>query len=216
MGSGLSNWLFYRLGAPVYEKVLGTWTLGGWWRWQRAVLEGLPCDDPILELGCGTGRLLAQRLEAGPAVGLDMSMPMLSQVRRRFVDRPVPVLVSDAGRLPFADDTFGAVISTGVLTTMPCVRDALAEACRVVRPGGRLASVWMRRCRSRRPCAGPPPGRRACPRRPGPRARPGSWWPGRPDRWPEGRPGRRARWWQAVPAGPRPPVWPSWSPGSAS
>jgi ubiquinone/menaquinone biosynthesis C-methylase UbiE len=145
MSAGFTNWLYYRFGARVYEKVLGTWTLGGWWRWQRSALRDLPTDQPILELGCGTGRLLAQRLEAGPAVGLDISLPMLRQAKRRINGTPLgaPVLIADAGKLPFDDGTFGAVISTGVLTAMPEIRPALAEARRVLRPGGKMAFVEM-------------------------------------------------------------------------
>jgi ubiquinone/menaquinone biosynthesis C-methylase UbiE len=129
----------------VYEKVLGTWTLGGWWRWQRSALRDLPTDRPILELGCGTGRLLAQRLEVGPAVGLDISLPMLRQAKRRFngTAEGAPILIADAGKLPFDDGTFGAVISTGVLTAMPEIRPALAEAKRVLQPGGKMAFVEM-------------------------------------------------------------------------
>lgn len=145
MAAGFTNWLYYHVGAPLYEKVLGAWTLGRWWQWQRMALEGLPRDALILELGCGTGRLLAQRLAEGPAVGIDMAMPMLRQARRRLAGRPggVPVLVADAGRLPFADGTFAAAISTGVLTAIPDVRPALREVRRVVRPGGRVAFVEM-------------------------------------------------------------------------
>lgn len=145
MAGQISNWLFYHAGARVYEKVLGAWTLGGWWRWQQAALEAIPPGEPALELGCGTGRLLAQRLTQGPAVGIDMALPMLRVAHRRLQSRPrgAPVLAADGGRLPFPDACFGAAYSTGVLTAIPDIRPLLAELRRVVRPGGTLAFVEM-------------------------------------------------------------------------
>jgi ubiquinone/menaquinone biosynthesis C-methylase UbiE len=70
---------------------------------------------------------------------------MLRRARQRLSDHPggAPVLVADAGRLPFADGAFGAVISTGVLTVIPDPLPVLREARRVVRPGGRMAFVEM-------------------------------------------------------------------------
>ncbi len=140
---GFSQRIYYHLGAPLYETVLGAFTLGRWWRWQRLALRDLPASGRVLELGCGTGRLLAQRLEVGPAVGMDMAMPMLRRAHRRLGQHGggAPILAADAGRLPFPDESFDAVISTGVLTAMPDVRSALAEVRRVIRPGGKMAFV---------------------------------------------------------------------------
>lgn len=143
MAGIVSNWFYYHLGARVYEKVLGTWTLGHWWDWQQAVLHELPLDESVLEVGCGTGRLLEQRLLHGGAVGIDMSPPMLRVAHDRFSDRPhgAPVLAANGAKLPFPDGAFGGAYSTGVLTAIKEIRPILAEMKRVVRPGGRLAFV---------------------------------------------------------------------------
>jgi ubiquinone/menaquinone biosynthesis C-methylase UbiE len=140
-----THWLYYHAGAAAYDKVMSAATLGGWWRWQRAVLDGISADAHILELGCGTGRLLAQRLRVGSAVGVDVAMPMLRQAHRRLNGHGerVPVLVADAAHLPFPDGAYDAVISTGVLTAIAEPRPVLMEARRVVRPGGRMAFVEL-------------------------------------------------------------------------
>ena len=69
-------------------------------------------------------------------------------MRRRLDDRAaacaVPLTVSGAGAdaLPAADGSVDAVVFTLVLCTVPDPARALAEAHRVLRPGGRLAAVW--------------------------------------------------------------------------
>src|SRR6266436_1637853 len=50
--------------------------------WRRIALEA---DGPVLELGCGTGRISLPLVRAGVnLVGLDRSTPMLNRARRRF------------------------------------------------------------------------------------------------------------------------------------
>ena len=87
------------------------------------------CAGSLLEIGCGTGRLLRELPES--AVGIDLSREMLR--RNRPEER---VLQADAHALPFAEGTFdGALAAKGVLRY--CDADVLlAELRRVVRPGG--------------------------------------------------------------------------------
>ena len=88
----------------------------------------------VLEIGAGTGRLLAQ-VRAPIRVGLDVSREMLA----RAAARPGLLLVrGDAHALPFADASFDAVIAgKGAFRYLDAAR-ALAECHRVLRPGGRL------------------------------------------------------------------------------
>jgi ubiquinone/menaquinone biosynthesis C-methylase UbiE len=89
----------------------------------------------ILSIGCGTGEL-EQHLAASrhAVVGLDISRQMLRRARRNGLER---LVAADARFLPFAGARFDAVIfpeSIGHLA----LPETLAEALRVLKPGGRL------------------------------------------------------------------------------
>jgi SAM-dependent methyltransferase len=102
---------------------------------------------PVLELGCGTGRLLLPLSRSDRfVVGIDRSAPMLARTAARLTrgkrpDRP-GVVRGDIRRLPFAAASFGTVIAPyGMLqslTSNAALRQALAEAARVLQPGGLL------------------------------------------------------------------------------
>ena len=101
----------------------------------------------VLELGCGTGRLLVPLARAGARmVGLDRSEPMIGVARARIrrlprVRRP-PILRGDIRALPFKRATFGTVMAPyGMLQSLlgdDDVRATLAEAGRVLVRGGVL------------------------------------------------------------------------------
>jgi SAM-dependent methyltransferase len=100
---------------------------------------------PVLELGCGTGRLLMPLARSGArVVGLDRSPAMLARAaaRRRRVprDRRPALVRGDIRALPFPRRTFGVVIAPyGMLQSLLHDRDldqALAAVARVLRPGG--------------------------------------------------------------------------------
>jgi SAM-dependent methyltransferase len=85
---------------------------------------------PVLDVGCGDGRLGALLPANWPLAGLDASP---AQLRRRQ-DRPL--VHADAVALPFADGTFGAVAALWMLYHLADPAAAITEANRVLRPGG--------------------------------------------------------------------------------
>jgi SAM-dependent methyltransferase len=108
--------------------------------WQRARLEAavrLVGEGPgsLLEVGVGSGRLLAALAERGwDVVGVDAAPKMVGLARERVPGARLEV--ARAEELPFEDDTFDVVVTTGVLEFAD-LEAALREVARVLRPGGR-------------------------------------------------------------------------------
>lgn len=99
--------------------------------------------DALLDVGCGTGALLAaaQAVPGVRAVGADFSPEMLAVAHARLGPDPrgpVALVAADALALPFGDGAFDAVVSNSVLHFLPDPPAALTEWRRVLRPGGRL------------------------------------------------------------------------------
>jgi arsenite methyltransferase len=99
----------------------------------------------VLDIGCGAGTdLLIAARRAGPegrAIGVDMTDDLRSCARRGADDAGldnVDVREGDATVLPVTDTSIDVVISNGVFNLVPEKNDAIAEAARVLRPGGRL------------------------------------------------------------------------------
>ncbi|MDR3636729.1 MAG: methyltransferase domain-containing protein [Isosphaeraceae bacterium] len=90
----------------------------------------------ILDLGCGKGRFGRRLADGGAAVvGLDLSAAMLASASG------LPRVRGSARRLPLASGVFDAVIAVEVFEHLPGLDDVLAEARRVLRPGGLLAVI---------------------------------------------------------------------------
>lgn len=108
---------------------------GGDWRaWQAATLPHL-YGPRVLEVACGPGYLLARITAAGhTAVGLDRSPQMVRRARRR-----APAVLGDARQLPFPDGSFNTVVMT--FSGLTIDERVLAEAWRVLAPGGRLVTL---------------------------------------------------------------------------
>jgi SAM-dependent methyltransferase len=105
-----------------------------------AVLSG-----PILDLGCGDGRVAGMLRELGvvrgQVFGIDPSSRQLAEADR--VGAHEGIARADGGRLPFPDATFAAVFCNGSLTSIPDgPDDALREVCRVLVPGGMFLATF--------------------------------------------------------------------------
>ena len=98
----------------------------------------------VLEVGCGTGvltRVLAALAEVDTVVGVDLAPSLLEKARERAADLPgIRFEQADARSLPFADESFDVAVFDSTLSHVPEPDRALAEAFRVLRPGGCLAA----------------------------------------------------------------------------
>lgn len=96
----------------------------------------------VLEVGVGTGLNLSRYAPAhvDAVVGVEPDPHMLARARARAADAPVPVTLVEAGgeALPFPEADFDSVVITFTLCTVPDLDGTLAEAFRVLRPGGAL------------------------------------------------------------------------------
>jgi len=105
----------------------------------RASVCGKARGD-TLEIAVGTGLNLPHYSRHVRLTAIDLSSAMLDVAadRARRLGLAVALENVDAQRLPYADSSFDSVVCTLSLCTIPDERRALAEAYRVLRPGGRL------------------------------------------------------------------------------
>jgi ubiquinone/menaquinone biosynthesis C-methylase UbiE len=130
--------------AWTYDLVAWLVSFGQWGAWRRTAALFFQ-DGPILELGHGTGGLLADMTARNPApIGLDLSPYMARRARKRLLRAGAdPRLVSgQAQRLPFPDASFANVVAT-FPTDYILEPQTLISVSRVLRPGGRLVIVTM-------------------------------------------------------------------------
>ncbi len=122
----------YNFGAPLYGFVDALLMPGN--RRLAAQIKVLPAGA-LLEIGVGTGLRLP--LFTGHKVtGIDLSEKMLQRARRRSPEGTL--LQMDGGDLQFADAGFDSVVLAHVLSVAPAPNAVVAEAFRVLKPGGRL------------------------------------------------------------------------------
>jgi demethylmenaquinone methyltransferase/2-methoxy-6-polyprenyl-1,4-benzoquinol methylase len=123
--------------APRYDLVNRVITFGLDRRWRSRTFDalGLPEASTVLDLACGTGDFADLVMRRGcRVVGSDLSMGMLAARHSGF-----PVLQADALALPLATSSLDGVVCGYALRNFTDLAASIAEAARVLRPGGRLA-----------------------------------------------------------------------------
>jgi SAM-dependent methyltransferase len=89
----------------------------------------------VLDVGCRYGALTRAYLEGNEVVGLDADRGALAEAAALGIE----LVWADAGEpLPLDDDSFDVVVLGELLEHMPLPKQTVAEAHRVLRPGGRL------------------------------------------------------------------------------
>ncbi|MEO5772174.1 MAG: bifunctional demethylmenaquinone methyltransferase/2-methoxy-6-polyprenyl-1,4-benzoquinol methylase UbiE [Burkholderiaceae bacterium] len=114
------------------------------WKAYAVAVANLRAGDRVLDLAGGTGdlaRAFARQVGgSGLVLHTDINEAMLRQGRDRLIDEGLvlPTLICDAERLPLPDAAFDLVSVAFGLRNMTHKEMALAEAARVLKPGGRL------------------------------------------------------------------------------
>ncbi|MGH3733912.1 MAG: class I SAM-dependent methyltransferase [Acidimicrobiales bacterium] len=141
-----------RLFAPLprrYNLLAAVLSFGQDRLWRSTMVDQLIASHPnlVLDVACGPGAVtkrIAKKTSAH-VVGLDLSPEMLregqSNVRRAGLEERVSLVLGRGEQLPFADDSFDALTFTYLLRYVADPQAALIELARVVKPGGRIASL---------------------------------------------------------------------------
>ncbi len=105
---------------------------------------GVRADARVLDVASGPGYVAAAAARRGARVtGVDFSAAMVEEAKRRFPG--VEFAEGDAESLPFEDARFDAVLMNFGVLHLARPEQAIAEAARVLRPGGRFAfTVWAK------------------------------------------------------------------------
>lgn len=115
--------------------------------WADQLVGAHPPFGHVLDLACGTG-IVSRALSAAPTVervsAIDVAAPMVAKATALSQDNPnITFSLASADDLPFQDQIFDAVYCQQGLQFFPDKPGALAEARRVIKPGGRMVfAVW--------------------------------------------------------------------------
>ena len=129
-----------------YDRLSSALSFGQDPRWRRALVDEIAPSDGarVLDVATGTGMVAAELRSRADCdvVAVDQSAEMLAGARARFEgDERVQLIEGQAERLPFADESFDALTFTYLLRYVDDPPATLRELARVVKPGGRVASL---------------------------------------------------------------------------
>jgi demethylmenaquinone methyltransferase/2-methoxy-6-polyprenyl-1,4-benzoquinol methylase len=139
----------YGLVARIYDFRVGPFLRG-----RKQALDALRPNpgDTVLDLACGTGLNFQHIVEwigpKGRVVGVDFTRPMLKRAQKKLTRRQwdnVTLVEGDATNLPLPADSCDAVLCSYAIAIIPDYRRAIAEAVRVLKPGGRLVLLEPKR-----------------------------------------------------------------------
>ncbi|MCL9815785.1 methyltransferase domain-containing protein [Natronocalculus amylovorans] len=134
--------LFYKYLSKVYDTI-NPFIWNDEMRDEALELLDIQPDDQVLDVGCGTGFATQGLLQYTENVhGLDQSIHQMQKAFKKFgKNDQVRFYRGDAERLPFKDNSFDVIWSSGSIEYWPSPVDALVEFRRVVKPGHNVLVV---------------------------------------------------------------------------
>jgi demethylmenaquinone methyltransferase/2-methoxy-6-polyprenyl-1,4-benzoquinol methylase len=135
--------------APTYDRYARLLSFGQDPRWRRFLVSRIEAGprDTVLDVATGTAAVAIELAQTTGArvVGLDQSQQMLAEARERVqragLGEHIQLVEGDAERLPFPAASFDALTFTYLLRYVADPARTMAGLARVVRPGGRIASL---------------------------------------------------------------------------
>jgi len=128
----------YTLLAPIYDSVVS----GRIDKYRKISISRLQevNNKNILINGIGSGLDIPYLPEGAHYTATDITPAMLNRAIRRAQDSQLDIdfQIADSHALPFEDNSFDAVIMHLILAVVPQPELALKEACRVLKPGGKI------------------------------------------------------------------------------
>lgn len=130
-----------RVFSAIYDPLLKGTEEAGLRERRREVLSA--ARGRTIDIGAGTGANLGLFPAAAEVVMAEPDPHMIKRLRRKLAESSAEVELVEAGAeaLPFEDSSFDTAVFTLVLCTVPDPQAALAEAARVLKPGGQLLFV---------------------------------------------------------------------------
>ncbi len=121
-------------------------------KWRKPLLE--KAHGEVLEVGVGTGSNIPHYPDGVHITGIDFSRKMLSKAKKRFSHlSSVDLLLMDAEKLEFADDSFDTVVVSFVFCSVENPVNGFREIKRVCKDNGRI--FLLEHVRSKKPVLGP-------------------------------------------------------------
>jgi demethylmenaquinone methyltransferase/2-methoxy-6-polyprenyl-1,4-benzoquinol methylase len=135
--------------ARRYDVMNDLMSMGIHHLWKDAMVNMLPAHGKLLDVAGGTGDIAARYLKKTayeePVTVCDINQEMLLAGRDRAIDRNQAVSIKwvcgDAEKLPFEDHSFDAYSIAFGIRNVTHIDQALAEAYRVLRPGGKFVCL---------------------------------------------------------------------------
>ncbi len=97
----------------------------------------------VLDVAAGTGRVAIPLTSLGCRVfAIDIARLMLEEIPKKAPSFKIPRLIAEGAHLPFASESFDAIVIARLLYLVPGWRALLRDVRRVLKPGGRLLHEW--------------------------------------------------------------------------
>jgi len=133
--------------ANLYEKIAARILSSMYKNVTKEVCETINAESNILEIGCGTGKLLIEilkKIEVKNIIGLDISNAMIKISKKNLVKNNMhglaDLVLADAHKIPLRNMSINLIISTGTLHHIRKPEKMFRECNRVLKEGG---EAWI-------------------------------------------------------------------------